>query len=130
MKELGKEPSDIERLIRVVIGMISASRQDLRSLVGIKSEEQVESEARNIALRTSSEVAGEKEERGRGGKGGWRFGALSADIGGSLEQSAVILSSKNCKNEAARADGEEKDGKDKGMLRERRELSVDQSLRG
>ena len=48
----------------------------------------------------------------------------------NAEQSLEILLSKNCRNDAARLDGEEEDGSEGGMLRERRELRVDHSLQG
>jgi hypothetical protein len=66
LKDVGKLPSDRERLIRVVIGTISASRQDLRSLVGRRSESQVESEDAAIAFLTSSMVVGIRTSRGGG----------------------------------------------------------------
>jgi hypothetical protein len=130
LNEAGKEPSVIERLIKVVIGMRRASRQDLRSLVGIKSEAQDESEEFIMAVRTSSEVAKEKVGKGGTGKDGRILGMDNEHDGGNFEQSVEILSSKNLRKEAARMDGEECDGREDGILRDRRELSVDQSLRG
>ena len=121
-------PSDKERLIRVVIGVISASRQDFRSLVGMRSEAHEESDELMIALRTSSVVAREKEGRGKGGDGGMVLGTVRVE--GNFEQSVEILSSKNLRNEAARMDGDEKEGKDGGIVRESKEFNVDQSLRG
>ena len=50
--------------------------------------------------------------------------------GGSFEHKSDILSSKNFRKEAARVDAHEKEGTHDGMLRERREFKVDQSLRG
>ena len=71
----GKVPSASERLMIVVIGRSKESMQDFKSLVGIRSSEQVEFEEERIALRTSREDAGKKSERGGGteGGGGLRF---------------------------------------------------------
>jgi hypothetical protein len=44
LKDVGKVPSERERLIRVVIGARRESRQDLMSLVGMGSSGQVEFE--------------------------------------------------------------------------------------
>ena len=63
----------MERLIRVVIGKMRTSRQDLRREVGIKSREQVALEEDKIAERTSAVVAGRKDERRGGGIGGGRW---------------------------------------------------------
>ncbi len=63
-------PSDRDKLISVVIGWIRASRQDLRSVVGMTSREQEALEADRMAHRTSSQVAGVSEDRGKGGVGG------------------------------------------------------------
>ena len=67
-----KMNSEIERLMRVVMGRRKASRHDLRRRVGIRSREQVASEEESIAERTSSTVAGENVEREKGGNGGRR----------------------------------------------------------
>ena len=82
-----------------------------------------------IILLTSSSVDGAKDEsRGGGVIGDWSVGGIAG--GGSFEHKSDILSSKNFRNEAARVDAHEKEGKHDGMLRERREFEVDQSLRG
>ena len=65
----GKIDSEMERLIRVVMGRRKASRHDLRRDVGIRSREQVASEEDSMADRTSSIVAGENVEREGGGEG-------------------------------------------------------------
>jgi hypothetical protein len=44
LKDVGKVPSERERLIRVVIGARRESRQDLMSLVGMESSRPVEFE--------------------------------------------------------------------------------------
>src|SRR5213083_935092 len=59
----GKMDSEIERLMRVVMGRRKASRHDLRRDVGIRSREQVASEEDSMADRTSSIVEGENVER-------------------------------------------------------------------
>ena len=59
----GKEPSERDKFIRVVIGLIRASRQDFRRKVGIGSKLQVALEEERIALRTSASVAGEKVDK-------------------------------------------------------------------
>ena len=66
----GKTPSERDKLIMFVIGRIKALMQDLRRKVGIMSREQVELEDERIRLRTSSVVAGRKEDSGFGEKGG------------------------------------------------------------
>src|SRR6267154_1615345 len=58
----------MERLMRVVIGKMRTSRQDLRRAVGMKSREQVALEEDKIAERTSAVVAGRKDERRGGGR--------------------------------------------------------------
>ena len=67
LKESGKVPSVIQKLIKVVIGRRRESMQDLRSVVGIRSREQVEFEEERIALGISSGVVIEKLAR-RGGE--------------------------------------------------------------
>ena len=49
-----KTPSESEKLINLVIGSISASRQDLSRFVGIKSREQVALYEERITRLTSS----------------------------------------------------------------------------
>ena len=70
MKASGKEPSERDKLIRVVIGMTSASRHDFKRNVGIGSKLQVAFEAESIALRTSVSVAGENVDSEGGVRGG------------------------------------------------------------
>ena len=69
LNSLGKMDSEMERLMRVVIGRRRESRHDLRRRVGIRSREQVASEEDSMAVRTSSIVAGENVEREGGGEG-------------------------------------------------------------
>jgi len=56
--------------MRVVIGKMRTSRQDLRRVVGMESSEQVALEEDKMAARTSAVEAGRKEERRGGGVGG------------------------------------------------------------
>jgi hypothetical protein len=73
LKEEGKVPSVRARLIRVVIGKRSESRQSLRSFVGMRSRAHVEFEEEIIAFRTSIVEAGKKCERRGGAMGGAGF---------------------------------------------------------
>jgi len=91
---VGKEPSERERLMMLVMGTMRESIQDLRRRVGIISREQVASEEERIADLTSSVVAGQKWESKGGGVGGNDGGDEAVDDG-NVEQSLVILSSKN-----------------------------------
>ena len=128
LKVVGKDPPDNDKLTIMVIGLMSTSKQDLRRLVGITSRSQ-ESEEDMITLLTSSSVDGAKDEsRGGGVIGAWSVGGIEG--GGSFEQRRDILSSKNFRNEAARVEAHEKEGKHDGILRERMAFKVDQSLRG
>ena len=70
LKESGKISSEMDRFIRVVIGIRSESMQDLSSFVGMRSREHVELEDDMIKLRTSEVVASGKVWRVGGGKGG------------------------------------------------------------
>ena len=63
-------PSLSERLMSLVIGGRRASMQDLRSVVGMKSREQVASDAARMALRTSFVLAGVNESMVGGGMRG------------------------------------------------------------
>ena len=65
MKVSGKVPSVMQKMIKVVIGRSKESKQDLRSLVGMRSRGQVELDDDMIAFRTSSRVAGVKSEERR-----------------------------------------------------------------
>ena len=62
MKELGKMPSESARLIMVVMGWTSESRQDFRRKVGIMSREQEALDDMSMALLTSWISAGGKDE--------------------------------------------------------------------
>ena len=132
MKDVGKVPSERERLIRVVIGARRESRQDLMSLVGMGSSGQVEFEDERMTRRTSSCDAGDRLSSGGGGNGG---GGCKTCVGteageGRTEQSLVILSLKNLRKESARVEDEAALGGVGGDFRERRLLTADQSLRG
>jgi hypothetical protein len=103
----GKMESEMERLMRVVIGKRRALRHDLRRRVGIRSIEQVASEEESIAERTSSIVAGENVDREGGGKGGGRWGDVrEAGRESRVERSLTILSPKKLRKEVARREGE------------------------
>ena len=54
MKEFGKMPSESARLIMVVIGKTSESRQDFRRKVGIMSKEQEALDDMSMALWISA----------------------------------------------------------------------------
>jgi len=132
LKDVGKVPSERERLIRVVIGARRESRQDSMSLVGMGSSRQVEFEDERMTRRTSSCDAGDRLSSGGGGNGG---GGCKTCVGteageGRTEQSLVILSLKNLRKESARVEDEAAFGSVGGGFRERRLLNADQSLRG
>ena len=74
LKEEGKVDSAMHRFMRVVIGGSKASMQDLRSLVGNMSSEQVASVLERISFLTSSSETGAKLVRGGGGNVGWMCG--------------------------------------------------------
>src|ERR1051325_3727000 len=95
LKQSGKVPSVSERLMIVVMGWIRASRQDLRSWVGMESRAQVALEEIIIAFRTSASVVGEKNDK----DGGGNCGGECREIMGvpwtiKEEQSLAILSLK------------------------------------
>ena len=54
LKESGKIPSVIQKLIKVVIGRRSGLIQDLRSIVGMRSRGHVELEEDRMVVRTSA----------------------------------------------------------------------------
>ena len=72
LKLSGKVPSDKAKFMILVMGSIRESRQDLRRNVGIVSREQVAFVEIKIALRTSSELAGENVAK----DGGIEVGAI------------------------------------------------------
>src|SRR6267154_790654 len=119
LKGSGKVDSEMERLMRVVIGKMRTSRQDLRRTVGMKSREQVALEEDKIADRTSAVVAGRKrgEEKCR-------------EEEKKEEVSLRILSPKKFKKEVASREGEEEGGRGETDLRERRESREDHNLLG
>ena len=55
---------------------------------------------------------------------------MKLHFGINVEQSLQILSSKKFKKEVARSEGDEQVGRHGGMLRERRESSVDHNFLG
>ena len=64
LKEVGKVPSESDKLIKLVIGESRESMHDFRSFVGMRSRKHVEFEEERIALRTSRVVAGENLKEG------------------------------------------------------------------
>ena len=72
LKSLGNVFSEMHKLNRVVIGGSRASMQDLKSVVGIRSRQQVELEQDRMAILTSDSVRVVKDRNGGGvGKVGW-----------------------------------------------------------
>ena len=124
MEVVEKDPSDNDRLTIMVRGLMSTSTQDLRRLVRIMSRSQEESEENMITPPTSSSVDGAKDEsRGGGVIGAWSVGKIAG--GGSFEHRSDILPSNNFRNEAARVEAHEKEGKHDGILRGAREFKAD-----
>jgi len=68
LNSLGNVLSEMHRLRSVVMGGRRASRQDLRSVVGIRSRQQVELEQDKIANLTSALVS-ELKDTNEGGVG-------------------------------------------------------------
>lgn len=67
LKESGKVPSEMAKLMMVVIGANKESRQDLRRKVGMMSSEDEAEEDERIAFLTSWRSAGGKDEQAGGG---------------------------------------------------------------
>ena len=97
----GKDPSDNAKLMILVMGCIKESRQDLRRKVGIVSRQQVAFEDIRIALRTSSELDGEKVVRDGGIVAGGKCGE-EPGLGVRDEDNLTILSLKKLRKEFAR----------------------------
>ena len=70
LNESGKIPSESARLIMLVMGSKRESRQDLIRKVGMMSRAQEALEDLRIAALTSAMLAGEKDERQGGTRGG------------------------------------------------------------
>ena len=70
LKESGKVPSEMAKLMMVVIGTNKESRQDLRRKVGMMSREDEAEEDERIAFLTSWRSAGGKVEQVGGGEVG------------------------------------------------------------
>src|SRR5690349_19991822 len=106
------------------MGTISASRQDLSSLVGMMSRWQDASVEVRMILRISSVVAGEKlDSVGVVAEGKTLDGSkILSNVEGIVAQSFVILSSKKFRKDVASADEEIAEGRDLGALRPSREL--------
>ena len=89
---------------------MSTSKHDLKRLVGITSRSQEESEEDVKTLLTSSSVDGTKDESKEGGViGAWSVGGIAGS--GTFEHRSDILSSNNFRNEAARVEAHEKEGR-------------------
>src|SRR5687768_684166 len=99
------------------MGTISASRQDLSSLVGMMSRGQDASVELRMILRISSVVAGVVAERKS-----LDVPKILSNVEGIVAQSFVILSSKKFRKDVASADEEIAEGRDLGALRPSREL--------
>src|SRR5450432_3911185 len=95
----------------------------------MKSKEQVALEEDRIAALTSTGVAGEKDDRMGGTDGGREWGE-SVELVVNFEQSFVILSPKECKNDEARSALEQQVGRHEGDLRESNASSADHSFLG
>ena len=90
LKESGKRPSERARLIMLVMGSKRESRQDLIRNVGMISRAQEALEDLRIAALTTSLLAGEKDERLGGTRGGSMCGeTLLLEV--KAEQSLVIF---------------------------------------
>jgi hypothetical protein len=113
--------------MRVVIGWIRASRQDLSKEVGMMSSEQVAFEELRIAERISSGLAGEKFERIGGCEDGGECGETK-ERDGKLADSLEILSLKNERKEEASCDAEEQTGKEGGADNDSSESNADHSF--
>ena len=107
-----------------------ASRQDLRSWVGMGSRAQVALEENIIALRTSTSDAGEKNDKDGGGNNGGECGDFII-LPGRIkeEQSLAILSLKKLRKVEA-SSGELLVGRQGRILRERRESRADHNFFG
>jgi len=70
LNESGKMPSESTRLIMLVMGSKRKSRHDLIRKVGMMSRAQEALEDLRIAALTSAMLAGEKDERQGGTRGG------------------------------------------------------------
>src|SRR5271155_2846298 len=131
LKLSGNDPSKRERLTKVVIGVSSAGRHDLRSLVGIESRKQVASDDVWMAEAISSGVAGEKFSNGGGGETGMECGEkVEAAEGVNDEDILAILSAKKVENELAMVLDDVNVGSTVGVLRERSVSMAVQSLCG
>ena len=108
-----------------------ASRQDLRSWVGMESRAQVALEENIIALRTSTSDAGEKNDKNGGGNNGGECGdfmILSGRI--EKEQSLAILSLKELRKVEASCEGELLVGRQGEILQDRKESRADHNYFG
>jgi len=132
LKEEGKEPVRRERLMMEVIGSRREGRQVLRSQVGIRSRGQVALEVERIAAETSEGDAGEKQVSEGGGEGGGIWGLEEKTEEERKEaESLEILPLKKERKADARSEVVMRLGGRKGwVVRDKRELRMDQSWRG
>ena len=101
------------------MGTISASRQDLSSLVGMMSRGQDASVELRMILRISSVVAGAKLDNAEvvAERKSLDVPKILSNVEGIVAQSFVILSSKKFRKDVASADEEIAEGRDLGALR-------------
>jgi hypothetical protein len=127
--EDGKVLSEKERLTMVVMGTSSAFRHVLSKKVGMMSSEHEESEERLMASRTSSRVAGRKEDK-VGGAGFGGGSGMGTAVGEKVADSLTILSWKKFINDEANVEAEVKVGKVLGECRQSKVSRHDQSFFG
>ena len=89
LNSFGKEPSDKERLMRVVIGQVKTSTQDFRRREEIESREQVEFEDAKMACLISAVVTNSERDGGGTSEGECGAGVVEVKQADNLE----ILSS-------------------------------------
>lgn len=132
LKDSGKVPSEMAKLMMVVIGVSKESRQDLRRKVGMMSSEDEAEEDERMAFLTSWMSAGRKVEQAGGGGVEVKEEKV---CGKSVEETRVeeslqILSWKKLRNEEAIESAEGELGRTGGGRRERRVFSKGQSFLG
>src|ERR1051325_10025173 len=129
LKQSGRVPSVSERLMIVVMCWIRASREDLRSWVGMESRAHVALEESIIVFRTSASIVGEKNDKDGEGNCGGECRAIMG-LPGTIkeEQSLAILSLKKLRKVEASCEGELHVGRQEGILRDRRESRADHNF--
>ena len=114
------------------MGTTRESRQDLSSLVGIRSSGQDASVELRMILRISSVVAAAKlvSTGVEDARHSTDVSKILSNVEGIVAQRFVILSLKKFRKEVARADAERAEGSDLGTLRPSKELRDFQSCLG